>query len=512
MVRVLKSLLVLLCLGFFTTTAGAANRPNLLVITVDDMSADSVGAFGSRVPEITPNIDKLAAQGMRFDRAHVQVANCMPSRNVMWSGRYPQSNKVEGFYQVRDPGYPTLVDLAKSAGYFTAIYHKIKDSTPYFPYGWDELLGTSPATAGRNPKDANAYALAAADGIQSAKKAGKPFFLLINIADPHVPFVGFNRAGEQVADAYPPSRQYGANEITVPGFLIDDPVVRQELAHYYSSVRRADDAVGKILLALENSGEAEKTLVMFLSDHGMPFPFAKTQLYHHSTRTPLVFRWPGVTKAGSVDGEHMVSAVDLLPTLLEGIGGESPEGLQGRSLLPLLKGEPQAARDRIFKAHNENASGQRTPMRAVETARFLYIFNPWSNGTRAMTSATSGSSTYQRMRELAEDDTALAGRLSLLRHRVLEEFYDIHNDPDCLRNLIDDPAYQQDINSLRGSLEHWMRATQDPVLTAFTGRNDPHVLAEFMREQEFAARQRKEWTRAIRESMKTSRAPANEKP
>jgi N-sulfoglucosamine sulfohydrolase len=510
MVRALQSLLILLCLGFFTNTVGAASRPNLLLITVDDMSADSVGVFGSRVPEITPNIDKLAAQGMRFDRAHVQVANCMPSRNVMWSGRYPQSNKVEGFYQVRDPGYPLLVDVAKSAGYFTGIYHKVKDSTPYSPYGWDAVIGSS--ADGYHAKDANSYALATAEGIRSAKSAGKPFFLLINIADPHVPFFGLNRAGERIDDPYAPSRQYGANEIAVPGFLVDDPVVRQELARYYSSVRRADDAVGKILLALEASGEADKTIVMFLSDHGMPFPFAKTQLYHQSTRTPLIFRWPGVTKAGSVEGEHMVSAVDLLPTLVEGIGGELPQGVQGRSFLPLLKSEPQAARDRVFKAHNESASGQRTPMRAVETARFLYIFNPWSNGTRAMTSATSATSTYKRMLELAEDDPQLAGRLHFLRHRVLEEFYDIQRDPDCLANLVDDPAYQQDINMLRASLANWMHETQDPVLTAFTGRNDPQVVAQFMGQQELATEQRKAWIRAIGENMKKSRAPTQEKP
>ena len=128
------------CASYESTVQQAPQRPDILVITVDEMNADSVGVFGARVAGTTPNIDQLAAQGLRFDRAHVQVANCMPSRNVMWSGRYPHSNRVEGFVQVRDPGYLTLPEVLQSAGYFTAIRHKLKDSTPYNPFPWDRVL------------------------------------------------------------------------------------------------------------------------------------------------------------------------------------------------------------------------------------------------------------------------------------------------------------------------------------------------------------------------------------
>ena len=148
--------------------------------------------------------------------------------------------------------------------------------------------------------------------------------------------------GETIADPHPPSRVFEPDEPPIPGFLFDDPVVRKELAHYYSSMRRADDAVGHILQSLEDSGAADNTLVMFLSDHGMPLPFATTQLYHHSTHTPLIVRWPGVAKPGSIDDRHMVSAVDFLPTLLDAVGVEHPNGLDGRSLAPLFRGEGQA--------------------------------------------------------------------------------------------------------------------------------------------------------------------------
>ena len=493
------SFLAAILVAFLCVTAASAAtpKPNLLLITVDDMNADSVGVFGSTVPDITPNIDQLAKEGLRFERAHVQVANCMPSRNVMWSGLYPQSNRVEGFYQVRDPGYLTLVDYAKQAGYFTAIRHKAHDSTPYSPYDWDAVLDKISGGAKLNRKDPKSYGLSTAEGIRLAKAADKPFCLLINIADPHLPFFGLTRKGKEIDDPHVPSRIYRAEEVSVPGFLIDDLTVREELAHYYSSVRRADDAVGQVLLALKESGEEDNTIVMFLSDHGMPFPFAKTQLYHYSTLTPLIFRWPGVTKPNSVDDEHMVSAVDILPTLLGSMGEEIPQELEGHSFLPMLRGESQAGFDSVFKVYNENAAGGRSPMVALESARFLYVFNPWSNGKRTMFSATYSTNTYKRMVQLGEKDARIAHRIHLLNYRVLEEFYDVRNDPDCLVNLIDDPAYQAEIEKFRGMLEEWLRKLDDPMLAVFQNRDDPKALNAYMREQQRETRERRQLSRAV---------------
>jgi N-sulfoglucosamine sulfohydrolase len=278
-------------------------------------------------------------------------------------------------------------------------------------------------------------------------------------------------------------------------------------------VRRADDAVGQILRALKESGEADNTLVMFISDHGMPFPFAKSQLYHQSTRTPLIFRWPGVTTAGTVDNTHMVSAVDILPTLVDVIGAEIPQGVEGRTFLPLLEGESQGDRDIVFKAFSETSSGQRYPMRAAENRHFLYIFNPWSDGRRTMFSATMATSTHKRLLELAKSDEHIASRLDLLSHRVVEEFYDIQKDPDCLVNLIANPAYQHQIEQLRNSLEEWLRNMQDPMLVAFLGRQDTKVLATYMQEQQLEVQKRSEadravWNRAIIDRMQKMGEPA----
>jgi N-sulfoglucosamine sulfohydrolase len=474
-----------------TSALSAADRPNLLIITADDLSADSIGAFGCKLPGTSPNVDRLAKEGLRFRHAHVQVGNCMPSRNVMWSGRYPHTNRVEGFYQVRNPGYPVLVDLLKRAGYFTGIRGKVGHSTPYSPYGWDAVLDTLPDGSPTHPKDAASYRASTEAGIRGAKQAGKPFCLLINIMDPHKPFYAEGRGGETIDDPHKPSRVFAPDEVPIPGFLFDDPVVRKELAHYYSSVRRADDSVGEVLAALEASGQAEQTVVMFLSDHGMPLPFAKTQLYHHSTHTPWIIRWPGVTRPGAEDDRHLVSAIDMLPTLLDITGTPHPAGLAGRSLAPLLSGETQEGRDMVIKEYNENAGGSRDPMRAIQTRRFLYIFSPWSNGERIMQTATTGTPTYRRLRELAASDPQLAARHKLYQLRVVEELYDVERDPDCLHNLIDDPAVAGHRDELRQQLEAWMVQTSDPMLDVYRHRGDAAFREAYMQgvEREAAERQ-----------------------
>ena len=285
-----RLILLLVSLGVPGNSWGdevAGARPNVLIVTVVDMSADSLGAYGCPLPETSPSIDAFARQSLRFLHAHVQVGNCMPGRNIMWSGLYAHINGVEGFVQNRDADYPVLCDLAKDAGYFTAIRGKVSHSTPYHPYAWDAVLDESEDGRRYHVKDPASYGESTRRGIELAQQAEKPFCLLVNISDPHKPFYSERGRGAGGEDPYVPTRVFTADEVPVPGFLFEDPAIRQVLALYYSSVRRADDAFREVMAALDQSGQAENTFVMFLSDHGMPLPFAKTQLYHHSTHTPL---------------------------------------------------------------------------------------------------------------------------------------------------------------------------------------------------------------------------------
>ncbi|MFM2166389.1 MAG: hypothetical protein RIS79_760 [Verrucomicrobiota bacterium] len=458
----------------------ASAKPNLLIITTDDMSCDSVGAFGCKLKDTTPHMDRLAARSLRFNHAHVVVGNCMPSRNVMWSGKYPHNNGIEGFRAIPKAAktYPVLGDLVKEAGWFTGIRHKVDHSTPYSPFPWDVDLREEKKD---DVKNAASWGRAAKRGMDAAKAAGKPFCLLLNVADPHKPFYAEGNRGQTVPDDNVPSKVFTPEEIPVPGFLPDDPAVRKELAHYYSSVRRADDCVGEILAALKASGEDENTIIIFLSDHGMPLPFAKTQLYHHSSRTPLMIRWPGVTKDGAVDEAHLISTVDLLPTILDMLGIASPGGFDGKSFAEVLKGGAQPERTMIFKEHNENAGGQNTPMRAVQTKDWLYIFSPWSNGTRVMSGATAGTSTCRQMRVLAKNNEQIAARIDLFDHRVPEEAYEVRYDPDALTNLIAKPEHAERVAELEKALEDWMVRTKDPLLEVFRKRDDAAFRDEYIK-------------------------------
>lgn len=482
---------------------GAEDRkPNLLIITVDDMSADSLGVYGCALAETSPNIDAFARQSLRFNHAHVQVGNCMPGRNIMWSGLFSHRNGVEGFVQNKKPDYPVLCDLAKQAGYFAAIRGKVSHSTPYHPYDWDAVLDQSDRGKKYHVKDPKSYGESTRRGIELADESGKPFCLLINISDPHKPFYSMGKGDARFDDPYVPTRVFRDTEVPIPGFLFENNLIRQELALYYSSVRRADDAFREIMLALDHSGKSENTFVMFLSDHGMPLPFAKTQLYQHSTHTPLMIRWPGVTKPDSVDDRHLVSAIDFLPTLLEVMGHPhpKPQSLHGRSFAPLIRGETQSNRDHVILQYNENSGGSRHPMRGIQTKDFLYLYNPWSNGERRFTTATTSTVSYRQMVQQAGTNSAIAARLKLFDHRVLEELYQVSKDPDCLQNLIAHTEHQHEVKQLRQRLAEHLARIEDPVANLLVQINDHGKRHEFMAEQDSRSREIKRARQARREN------------
>jgi N-sulfoglucosamine sulfohydrolase len=445
----------------------------VLLITVDDMNCDSVGVFGSKIPDITPNIDRLASQGLRFERAHVTIAICQPTRAVWMTGRYPHRSGAFGFDPI-NKGVPTLLEALHSAGYYTGILAKVPHVVPTRGAAWDVVVQASQLANGRDPK---AYHDQTSKFLAAAKKEGKPFFLMANAQDPHRPFATAgpktprkNPARKPNAKAKndaPISRVIRPDEVSVPGFLPDLPDIKQELAQYYTSVHRADEVVGSLLSALDESGMADHTLVMFLSDHGMPLPFAKTNCWRHSTRTPWIVRWPGTVKPGQSDDLHFISGIDLAPTVLAAVGLPTLEGADGRSFLPLLKGESQPGRDRVFTQINTTAGKNRYPMRAVQDARFGYIYNGWSNGETVFRNESQAGLTMKAMRKAAAEDDAIAARVKHFEYRTPEELYDYQQDPDALHNLIDDPDYRDVADRMRAQLREQMQATEDSVLKSF---------------------------------------------
>ncbi|MDP6424956.1 MAG: sulfatase [Planctomycetota bacterium] len=484
-------------LGFFVVAVLAApaqtvgvQRPNLLLITADDLNCDSVGAFGSTVAGTTPNIDRLAKEGMRFTRAHVTIAVCQPCRAVWMTGRYPHRSGGHGFHKLTKKNVPILPGLLREAGYRVGILGKVKHSTPYASFRWDYAYDQKDLGQGRNPK---LYAERAGKFFKGAAQAKRPFFLMANSHDPHRPFNGNDRKivyakGEGAAR---PSRGFSPEEIKVPGFLADLPAVRREIAEYMSSVRRCDDTVGALLGALEDSGLAESTVVVFLSDHGMALPFAKTNCYLHSTRTPLIVRWPERVKAGEEDRDHFVAGIDLLPTLLEIAGVAVPEGIDGTTFATLLKGEKEPGRDAVFTQFHATSGARAYPMRAVVTERYLYVFNTWADGKTVFRNESQNGRTMRAMRAAASTDSRIRGRVDLFLHRTVEELYDLERDPDALDNLAGREQHAQAQMRMRDRLRKWMRQTEDPALAAFDRRDSPEALAAFTRSESEAARRRR---------------------
>ncbi|MCC7407995.1 MAG: sulfatase [Phycisphaeraceae bacterium] len=456
------------------------SQPNVLLITADDMNWDAVGAFGCPVPGTTPNIDRLAAEGIRFNHAHVTISVCQPSRNTMLTGLYPHHHGGEGFYNLRHPGIATLPGVLREAGYSVGLLGKVSHSTPYADFKWDTTYGELDMGHGRNPAIYRQHALTF---VRRAMHQNKPFFLMANSHDPHRPFFGndipYWYQPHSEAVAVHPSRVFKPEEVTTPGFLADLPEVRREIAEYYSSVRRCDDTVSGLLDVLEETGQAQNTLVIFLSDNGMAFPFAKTNCYLNSTRTPWVMRWPGQIRPGSVESEQMISGIDLMPTVLDALGIQGP-AMDGRSFLPVLRGEKQDGRERVFTQFYQTSAKRNYPIRCVQSRQFGYLFNPWSNGTRRFKNESQDGRTFNAMNEAAVNDPQIARRVQLFLYRVPEEFYDFGNDPNALNNLIDDPAYADELAKMRATLEDWMIQTQDPALEAFRNRQSPQACEALM--------------------------------
>ncbi len=453
---------------FTKAFAQKKQKVNILFFTADDLNCDSVGCFGGKVPALTPNLDAFAAEGLRFEYAHVTVAICQPSRGVLATGLYGHNSGIMGFMHT-DRDIPTVMQTLRDAGYLTAVLGKVRHSTPHTTYKWDFVHDQNELGRGRDPEIYYKYCK---EFLARCRRENKPFYFMVNSHDPHRPY---HVPGKPVKGAKEPSKIYGPDEVAVPGFVPDLPGVRKELSYYFNSVRRLDDTFGKTMQALRESGFDKNTLVMFLSDNGIAIPFAKCNAYLASTRTPWIVRWPGVVKKGTVDKRHFISGIDFFPTVLETVGLPVPKGLDGFSFLPLLKGGRQAGRDKVFTQIDMKAGGDAVPMRCVQDKRFGYIFNPWADGKFWYRNNNEGL-TMKAMVEAAKTDPSIAQRVKMFRYRAAEELYDLKNDPDCLNNLIDKAGFTNQHKKMQSQLHNWMRLTGDPLLPAFENRNSPEKL------------------------------------
>ncbi len=459
-------------------------RPNILLITADDMNYNSPGCYGSSIPGITPNIDHLADEGVRFSHAHVNIAVCQPCRQSLLTGRYAFRHGGEGFNPIWLE-VPTLGEQLRAAGYLNGILGKEKHLKPDSKFCMDYVRGEKALASGMGiGRDPAKYKAFAREFFNQARARGKSFFLMANSHDPHRPFAGSENEKKSWGQDLPEVRRWIIEkEVTVPGFLPDIPDVRKEIAQYYTSVYRCDEVVGNLLEALDESGNRENTLVLFLSDNGMSFPFAKANCYLNSTKTPWIVRWPGRIQAGTKNHKDFISGIDFMPTVLEIVGLPQIKGMDGRSFFPLLQGKHQSGRDSVFTEFHQTSAKNRYPMRCVQTAQFGYIFNFWPDGQTKMTMDSTGGLSFKAMQKAALKDREIETRVRLFSYRIPEEFYNLEQDPNALENLIDNPRFSDEIETFRRKLEAYMAKAGDPALEAYRHRENQDEIARFMQEQ-----------------------------
>ncbi|MYB17503.1 MAG: sulfatase [Holophagales bacterium] len=409
---------------------GADESPNIVVFVADDAGWSDFGAFGNRAVR-TPNLDRLAATGVVFENAFLTTASCSPSRISILSGRYPHATGAEDLHTPLPTGVDLLPAYLAREGYFTGHMRK----THYGPEGERQFDWFSEETWEGLP----GFLDVAGD---------RPFFLWIGFRDPHRPYS---------SDAVDPPHDPG--EVAVPPYLVDDEETRADLALYYDEISRMDGEIGRMLAELDRRELREDTLVVFLSDNGMPFPRAKATAYDAGIRTPLIVFWPGVTPSGA-RYPGLTSVIDLAPTLLEAAGAGIPESFQGESFAAALTDQTAPGREYVFAERNWHNCDEH--IRTVRGVRYKLIRNAYAELPLCTPADASRSASWYSLTARREAGTLTPGQARLFEApRPVIEVYDLEADPHELVNLAGRPEVERIARQLSRVLDAWIEETED---------------------------------------------------
>ena len=446
----MRKLLLAVLVAFLVPCASFAAPPNVLIILADDCTFSDLPLYGGQNAK-TPNLDRLAAQGLTFNRAYVSAAMCQPSRAELYTGQFPLRNGCAWNHSASRPETKSLPHHLAPAGYRTGIAGKVH-VTPKDCFPFESVPGFD-ANAVRAPT--NPHDLA---GVKAfiARDRTKPFCLVIGLTEPHVPWV----MGD--ASQYPPQK------LKLPANIADTPKTRQDFAAYLAEITYMDGQVGDILAALEESGAAQDTLVLFSSEQGSQFPGNKWTCWDTGLHTALVARWPGKIAAGQRT-DAIVQYADVVPTLLDLAGVKSGHAFDGASFAAVLRGEKNMHRQFAYAAHNNIPEGPPYPVRSVTDGQWRYIRNLAPQDIyieKHLMGLLGGSSIHNpywpTWMATAGDNPHTYRLVKRYMIRPAEELYHTAADPAEMTNLAGQPEHAAIQKKLSAELDRWLAAQNDP--------------------------------------------------
>jgi N-sulfoglucosamine sulfohydrolase len=454
----LLSLLFILSLG---SVAAAAPGKNILLVITDNQNWFDLGCYGNSVVK-TPHMDRLAAEGVRFRQAFATVASCSASRAVIFTGVLTHRNgqyahtPSEHNQRLR-PDVTTVFEKLKKHGYRTALIGKTHVA-PLDKYPVDAEIGGP-------TKNVAALAESVSQFVEQSKD--QPFFVTLALGDPHPNGIdGMNGVawGVEKSPNYKPPH-YDPAQISVPTFLPDTPMVREQIAGYYQQVSRADHGLGLAIEALKKSGHYDDTLILFLSDHGTSEPGAMGTQYEPGVRAPLIVKKPG-GPAGKVH-EALVAFTDITPTLLDWAGVENPTaGTHGRSFLTILDQPDAAGWDEVLLSHVAHEIYSYYPMRTLRQQRYKLI---WNMTWKAEYPLPVDTFSRRLWRSIVKTKATHIGprTVEAFLNRPKFELYDLETDPWELKNLAPDPAHAERLKTMTARLLQRLQDTEDPWLNKY---------------------------------------------
>ena len=431
--------------------SGKRTKPNFLVIMADDCTHNDLPVYGGK-NAATPNIDKLASEGLVFDKAYLGSAMCQPCRAELYSGLYPMRNGCAWNHSASRPNITSMPHHLKSLGYRVGLAGKV-DVLPAraFPF---EMVEGFDANCVRDPtKPHNTSDILRFMGDDK----GQPFCLVVALVEPHVPWV----MGD--VSKYPPKK------LNLPPNIADTPRTRQDFSHYLAEITYMDRQVGDILRVLDQTGRADNTLVLFTSEQGSQFPGCKWTNWDTGLHTALIARWPGKITPGKRTNA-LVQYTDVLPTLLNAAGGDvSEHAYDGTSFLSVLLGRKSTHRKFVYGMHNNIPEGPAYPIRTISDGQYRYIRNlrPDEIYIEKHLMGWSGDGKLNNPYWATWVREAWANRhtYNLVKRymsRPAEQLYHTAEDPYELTNIADDPAMSAIKKRLSAELDRWMNSQGDP--------------------------------------------------